>query len=274
MVARIGRERDVVARHALDPGERPRADGLVDEGGFVGVGFLLEDVLRHEERPRQDGRIGRVGLVHPPGQLRRAHHGDVAHEFVAGATTRQELGVLDQLDVVFDVVGRERCAVMPFDTGLQLDAPVEAVGRDAAVLDGRDLGHEVGDEVALGVAPPERAEQVEIDRLVDLDMDQQRVEDRGFLGQADHRLARGLRGRCRGIGLRIPPGFRAEPGHRAERGAQGQKLTAARTPRGSRMGGLIVVHRSVLRSVRADRIRWPADLGQIPAIGRGLDPSL
>ena len=175
----------------------------------VGIGLLAQDVLGHDEGPGQDRRIGRVGLLQPPGELGRRDHLDVAHELVAGAAAGAEVRVVDQLDRELDVLGGERRAVMPLDAVLELEAPVEAVGRDAAILDGRDLGDEIGDQVAVGTGPPERAEQVEVDALVDLDVQHQGIEDRGLLREADHRLAGGLGRRRRGLGPRHPAQLRA-----------------------------------------------------------------
>ena len=130
--------------------------GAVLKDEVFGIGLLAQDVLGHDEGPGQDRRVGRVGLLQPPGQLGRRDDLDVAHQLVAGTAAGAEVRVVDQLDRVLDVLGGERRAVMPLDAVLELEPPVEAVGGDAAVLDGRDLGDEIGDQVAVGAGPPER----------------------------------------------------------------------------------------------------------------------
>ncbi len=185
-------------------------------------------MLRHHERPGEDRGVGRVGLLHPPGDLGRTHHLDVADELVPGAPRRFEVGIDQELDREFDVLGRERRAVMPFDAVAQLDLPIEPVGRDTAIRDRRDLGGKLRRKITLGTDAPERAEEVPVDALIDLDMRHQRVEHRRLLRDADDHLARRLRRR------RGPAGARPD-----DRGGAGRQRKveerAARQP--ARRGG-------------------------------------
>ena len=82
--------------------------------------------------------------------------------------------------------------------------PLQAVGRNAAVFKRRDLGDEIGLEAALFIHAPERAEEIEIDALIHLDMGEQRQEDRRFLRETDHRLSGRFGGRGRRLSGRDP----------------------------------------------------------------------
>ena len=101
--------------------------------------------------------------------------------------------------------------------------PLATVGTSAASS---------GTKTALGGDAPERAEDVEVDALIHLDMEHQRVEDGGLLRDADHDLARGLGGGFAprpapapgrgGPARRPPPSGRARAGRGATAGAAGR----------------------------------------------------
>jgi hypothetical protein len=48
---------------------------------------------------------------------------------VAGATPGEKLRILDEFDIEFDVFGGEGRAVMPLHVRLELDAPLQPIGR-------------------------------------------------------------------------------------------------------------------------------------------------
>ena len=105
----------------------------------VGIGRLLQDVLGHDEGFGEERQIGRVGLLHPPGDLGRRDHGDVAHQRMAGGAPGAEIGVDDQLERELDVLGGEGRAVMPGDVVAQVDLPGETVLGNAAIILARNL---------------------------------------------------------------------------------------------------------------------------------------
>ena len=85
------------------------------------------------------------------------------------------------------VLGGEGLAVMPLHVGPKFDGPGQPVGRNAAVLLRRNLGREVGDELAGFVDLPERVEHRELDRRLHARVDvEQRIEVHGLLRVADH----------------------------------------------------------------------------------------
>ena len=130
------------------------------------------------------------------------HDGDVLDETMADPAARAETGIVDQLDGEFDILRRERRAVVPFHVAAQLDLPGQAVGREAAILDGRDFAGEVGNEFPVGLDVPERREHLPPDALIDLDARHQGMKDSRLLRQRrDHLAARLVRGIGRTFGL-------------------------------------------------------------------------
>ena len=116
---------------------------------------------------------------------------------VALAAAHRDFRIHDDVESEGDIVGGERLAVMPQHVGPQLDGPGEAVLGDAAVLDRRNLGGEIGDELALRVDLPQCIKHNEFDRSLDAGVDiKQRIEVDRLLRHADDALARrrGLRG--------------------------------------------------------------------------------
>ena len=85
--------------------------------------------------------------------------------------------------------GVDASAMPPGVSRPQPDAPGEPVGRDAAIGLARNLHGELRDEVALGIDQPQRAEDVEVDAVVDLDVRPHRVEDRRLLRDPHDDLA-------------------------------------------------------------------------------------
>ena len=190
-IVRIGDKLDPVARHPVAPFEGTSADGRLVEGRRIRILRLAQNVLGHHEGLGEEGEIGREGAFHPPGDFRRRDHRQISNEGMAARAPGQELRIDDEFDRVFDVFRREGLSVMPFDVVTQLDAPVQAVFRNAAILDARDFRCEIGLDDTLWIDAEERVEDREGDRVVDLVVDHQRIEDRRLLRHADDHAALG-----------------------------------------------------------------------------------
>ena len=154
-IIRVRDEFDMIAGDALRPFECARADRRLIEGGGVRVGLLLEDVLGNDEGFGEKRQVGGESLLHPPGDLGRRDHLDVAHQRMAGRAPRAEFRIGDEFKRELHVLGREGLAVVPADIVTQADAPVETVLGNAAVLLARHLDRKIGLENALGVHPNE-----------------------------------------------------------------------------------------------------------------------
>lgn len=116
---------------------------------------------------------------------------------MAGLAPAAEVRIDHEFEGELDVFGGKRRAVMPLHAIAQLDLPMKAVSRDAAVFDRRDFGCKRRGKFALWRDSKERIENTEMDALIDFDVDQMRIEDGRFLREADDKLAGRLGGRCR-----------------------------------------------------------------------------
>ena len=193
-IVRVRDEFDMVAGNALRPLECAGADRRLIEGGGVGVGLLFEDVLGNDEGFGEKRQVGSEGLLHPPGDLGRRDHRDIAHQRMAARAPRAEFRIGDELEGELHILGREGLAVVPADVVTQTNAPLQAVLRNAAILLCGHFGREIGLKNALGVHSKERIEHREMHCIVDLGMRHQRVEDGGFLRKPDDDAAgRGCR---------------------------------------------------------------------------------
>ena len=79
-IVRVRDEFDMIAGDALRPLECASADRRLIEGGGVGVGLFFEDVLGNHEGFGEKRQVGGESLLHPPGELGRRDHLDVAHQ--------------------------------------------------------------------------------------------------------------------------------------------------------------------------------------------------
>ena len=199
-IVRVRDEFDMIAGDALRPFECAGADRRLIEGGGVGVGLLFEDVLGNHEGFGEERQVGGESLLHPPGELGRRDHLDVAHQRMAARAPRAEFRIGDELERELHVLGREGLAVVPADIVTQANAPGETVLRNAAVLLARHFDHKIGLENALGVHANERIEHREMHSVVDFGMRHQRIEDGGFLRKSDDDAAGWARWRVLGEG--------------------------------------------------------------------------
>ena len=189
MIPWVRLERDVVAGLALHELERPRADGFGVERVSVQVRGGAEDVLGHDVRIAPQRDHGRVRL------RKRQFHGvgvgrlERRDPVIPRPRRRVELGVHDGAVGERHVGGGERRAVVPGRAPARLDSVLQAVLGDPAVLHGRDLGGQVGDELPLCVHPPQGIEDAHVDAPVHFDVSLERVEHRGLLREADDYLS-------------------------------------------------------------------------------------
>lgn len=138
VIGGVGHERDVVAGLPGAPTERACADGRGVEGRRIGIGRLLQDVLRHDEGVGQQREIGRESALHAPGNL-IAGHPDVAHERMPDSRPDLEARRVDELERVFHIRGGERDAVMPGHAVAQLHLPCKAAIGNSAIRFSGDL---------------------------------------------------------------------------------------------------------------------------------------
>ena len=227
----MGVQQNVVARHALAPAERSGPDRRVVERRIVRIGDLLLDVLRHHEGERQDRHVGRIGRFHLPMDLVRGDDLDVLDQAMADAVARAEIGVVDQLEGELHVLRRKRCAIMPFRVTAQPDLPSQPVGRQPAVLDGRNFAGEVRNEIAIRVDEPKRREDLPPDALIDLDTGHEGMKDGRLLRQSRDHLPAWLVGRI-GRTFRLSK-YGSWNGHsRRSARAEQHELAAVRYARG------------------------------------------
>ena len=151
---------------------------------------------------------------------------------MADAVADAEVGVVDQVERELDVLGGERRAVMPLHAAAQLDLPGQSVGRQPAILDGRNLAGEIGHEVAIRVDEPERREHLPPNALIDLDAGHQRMKDGRLLRQRRDHLPARLVGRiARTFGL--SKGGSRDSQARRRAGAEQHELAPVRCTDGS-----------------------------------------
>ena len=159
VVARIGLAAQHVTRLEIDELVRPGAHWL-DVGRVLarlGAAVLGKQVLRHDHAHGADEGLGPEGRGLGEGDAHRVGVDlldlDVAVDgHVDGGGGR----VAAVLPVEDHVVGREGLAVVPGDALLELPGDHLAVGRQAAVVLGRNLGSERGHQVAFGVPAGQR----------------------------------------------------------------------------------------------------------------------
>ena len=157
-VAEIGFVRvhgDALAGNALAPLERTGSDRSGVEGSGIRVLGGAQGVLRNHEGPRQQRDVGRIGLRHLPRYLVRIVDRDVADESVSLPGVGSEGWVVQQLQRIFDVLGREFDPVVPTHALPEFDVPCEPVGGDAAVVQGGHLCCKLGDEATIRICSPE-----------------------------------------------------------------------------------------------------------------------
>src|SRR5215207_3907962 len=191
-IIRVGDKLDTVARNARAPLECTGTDWRLVEGGIVWISLLLQDVLRHNEGFGQERQVRCERLLHPPCNLDRRDHGDVAHQRVPRCTPTAEVRLHDEFEGEFHVLSRERPSVVPTDILAQADPPFETVLRYAAVLLGRHFNGQVRLNYALGIDAKERVENREMRAVVDLHMRHKRIKDRGFLREPYDNPALGI----------------------------------------------------------------------------------
>jgi hypothetical protein len=157
---------------------------------------------------------------------------------VAAAAPGAEVGIDQKFNGELHVLGGERLTVVPGDAFAQFELPLKAISGNAAVLDRRHLGCQAGIELPVRIDAEQRIKDGEMHALVDLDVQEMRVEHRRLLRKADHHLAFRRR-RASGMGLakaqqaRCSEAGGAQPQHRQGLppvGAEGSRFAAHATP--------------------------------------------
>ena len=231
VVAGMGVQQNMVARHALAPAERSRPDRRVVKWRAVRVRDFLQDVFGHHAGQRQDRHVGRIGRVHSPMNLVGRDDLDVLDQVMADAVACAEIGVVDQLEGELHVLCRERCAIMPLRVAAQLDLPDQPVGRQPAVLDGRNFASQVRNKVAIRIDKPQRREDLPPNALIDLDTGHQGMKDGRLLRQGRDHLSAWLGGRI-GRTFRLSKCGSWNSQSRRSAGPEQHELAAARHARG------------------------------------------
>ena len=192
VVVRVQLGPDRVSRLEVDDPIGPGADRLEVRRRLTRLRPLerLEDVLRDDaERPAEGLEPGGVGRLVDDLERVGVELVDARDVLVGPRGDRRRRRVGRILPGEHEVVRGEGLPVVPLHVPLDLPRDRQPVPRDAAVLEGRDLGRENRDVVALGVERDQRLVE-DAGAVAVLHPDGQvRVEDGGALPPEDLQLA-------------------------------------------------------------------------------------